>query len=169
MAAYLVWHSKHHTLEEKHAAWREIINTMPDEAFHPNWDFDDHTLHSFLRAYMRLQDEFIEDFCTTRKDHIYTYAIKHKRDDQFRPDDIFFDSYEACVNALKMNELDDDTYGEIAKARITRRMLYPSPVSFREVQQDDAIDLIRGKTPHRKGHDTDKTRKTPVPWLNSLQ
>lgn len=140
-AAYLVWHSNHHTLEEKHAAWREIINTMPDENFRPNWDFDNHTLHSFLRTYMRLQDEFIEDFCTTQKGYIYTYSIQHKRDDQFRPDDIFFDSYEVCVDALKVNELDDDTYDEIAKARITRYKLYSVPVSFREAQQEDTIDL----------------------------
>ena len=29
--AYIVWHSNHHTLADKHTAWQEIIDTMPDE------------------------------------------------------------------------------------------------------------------------------------------
>ena len=28
--AFLVWHSKRHTLEQKHEAWNDIINTLPD-------------------------------------------------------------------------------------------------------------------------------------------
>ena len=137
--AYLVWHSNHHTLEDKHEAWQEIIDTLPDETFHPNWDFDDHTLHSFLRTYIRLQNEFIADFCTTKEGYIYTYSTLYKRHDQFMPDDIFFDSYEACLNALKVNELDDDTYDEIAKVKITRYRLYSSHISFRDAQEPESI------------------------------
>lgn len=139
--AYLVWRSNHHTLEDKHTAWREIIDTMPDETFHHNWDFDDHTLHSFLRTYMRLQNEFINDFCTTKKGYIFTYSVRYKKDACFGPEDIFFDSYGACLNALKVNELDDDTYDEIAKVRITRHKLYSSYVSYREAQQEESIIL----------------------------
>lgn len=29
-SAYIVWHNRTKTLAEKHAAWREIIGTMPD-------------------------------------------------------------------------------------------------------------------------------------------
>ena len=29
-AAWLIYHSRNATIEEKHAAWRELINTMPD-------------------------------------------------------------------------------------------------------------------------------------------
>lgn len=138
-SAYLVWHSNHHTLVDKHKAWQKIIDTLPDETFPPNWDFDDHTLHSFLRTYMRLQNEFITDFCTTKEGYIYTYSTLYKRHDQFRPDDIFFDSYETCLNALKVNELDDDKYDEIAKAKITRHKLYSSYVSFRDAQEPESI------------------------------
>lgn len=137
--AYLVWHSNHHTLEEKHMAWQEIIDTMPDEDFHFNWDFDNHTLHSFLRTYMRLQNEFIDEFCRTKAGYVYTYATIRKREDSYHPDDIFFDSYEICLSALKTNELDDDPYDEIAKAKIIRRRLYSSSVSFRNAQEQEAI------------------------------
>jgi len=137
--AYLVWHSNHHTLADKHTAWQEIIDTYPDEFFHPNWDFDGHTLHSFLHTYMRLQNEFIENFCTTKEGYIYTYSILFKHSDQFRPDDIFFNSYETCLNAVKVNELDDDEYDEIAKAKITRHRLYSSHISLREAQQEVSV------------------------------
>lgn len=138
-AAYIVWHSNHHTLAEKHEAWREIIDAMPDEHFHPNWDFDGHTLHSFLRTYMQLQNEFIKDFCTTKEGYVYTYSTLYKCHDQFSPDDIVFDNYEACLNALKINELDDDTDDEIAKAQITRDRLYSSYISFRDAQEPEII------------------------------
>lgn len=138
-SAYLIWRSNHHTLEDKRKAWESIIDTMPDEKFHPNWNFDGHTLHSFLRTYMRLQDEFIEDFCTTWKGYIYTYATMRKFEDYYRPDDIFFDRFEACLNALKINELEDDPYDEIAKAKITRHKLYSSYVSFRDAEEQESI------------------------------
>ncbi len=137
--AYLVWHSNHHTLADKHKAWQKIIGTMPDEPFHPNWDFDGHTLHSFLRTYMRLQNTFIADFCTTKEGYIYTYSALCKRQDQFCPGRIFFDSYDTCLNALKVNELEEDTYGEIVKAKITRHRVYSSHVSFRDAQGQESV------------------------------
>ena len=137
--AYLVWHSNHHTLTDKHNAWQEIIDTLDDEEFRSNWDFDNHTLHSFLQTYMRLQNEFIDDFRTTKEGYIYTYATMRRREDYYSPDGIFFNSYEACLSALKTNELDDDPYGESAKAKITRHRLYSYPISFREAQEQESI------------------------------
>ena len=137
--AYIVWHSNHHSLEEKHNAWNEIINTLPDEQFRSNWDFEGYTLHSFLRTYMCLQNEFIKDFCTTKERYIYSYATLQKYEDCYRPDDIFFDNYDACLDALKTNEIDDDTYDEIAKVKISRHKLYSSRVSFRDAQEQESI------------------------------
>lgn len=137
--AYIVWHSNHHSLEEKHNAWYEIINTLPDEQFRSNWDFEGYTLHSFLRTYMCLQNEFIKDFCTTKEGYIYSYATLQKYEDCYRPDDIIFDSYDACLDALKTNEIDDDTYDEIAKVKIIRHKLYSSQVSFRDAQEQESI------------------------------
>ena len=145
--AYIIWRSNHHTLEEKHKAWCEIIDTMPDEQFRPNWDFDDHTLHSFLRTYMRLQNEFIKEFRTTKSDYIYSYGTKKRFDDCYRLDDIFFDSYEVCLNALKVNELDDDTDDEIVDAMIMRKKLYSSHVSFCDAQEKESITFDKNLHP----------------------
>lgn len=135
--AYLVWHSNHHTLEDKHRAWQEIIETMPDESFRPNWDFGGHTLRSFLRTYMRLQNSFIESFGATG--YIYTYSVLNRYDDEFQSYDVSFDSFEACMHSLKVNELDDDTSNEIAKVKITRHKINSSAVSFRDAQESETI------------------------------
>lgn len=138
--AYLVWHSNHHTLADKHTAWQEIIDTMADEPLKSKWaDEKDHTLHSLLFTYMRLQNEFIVDLSTSKEGYIYTYATLHKHDDQYRADDIFFDSYETCLNALKRNELDDDPDDKITKAKITRHSLYSSYASFFDAQEEESI------------------------------
>ena len=137
--AYIVWHSNHHTLAEKHHAWKKIIDTMPDEQFHPNWDFNGHTLHSFLRTYMQLQNEFIEDFGKAKDKYVYTYSSLYRYDDWYRPDDIFYNSYEACLNDLKVNIIDDDDYNEISKVKINRHRLYSSHISFQDVQESDSI------------------------------
>ena len=137
--AYIIRHSNHHTLAQKHVAWQEILDSFPDEELYPAWDFEGHTLHSFLRTYMRLQNEYITDFCETKAGYIYTYSTLQRYDDHYSCDNIFFDSYEACLETLKENELDDDPYDEIAKAKITRHRLYSSYVAFDDAQEQESV------------------------------
>ena len=138
-AAYLVWHSNHHTLVEKHIAWQIIIDTMPDESFHRNWDFNGHTLHSFLKTYMDLQNEFITNFCTPSTDYIYTYSSSQYPNDEYDFDNIFFNSYEACVTSLKKYIVDSNPYDEITKVKISRQRLYSSSTSFDEAISSESI------------------------------
>ena len=140
--AYMVWHSNHHTLAAKHSAWQKIIDTMPDEGFPTEWDFNGHMLHSFLKMYMQLQSDFIKDFCTTKESYIYTCATLQKYDVLYSSDNIFFNSYEACFASLK-NNMDDDFYGEIVKGEITRYRLYSSPISFEKAVESESIVFDR--------------------------
>ena len=62
MAAYHVWRSSD-TLAEKHAAWREIIEKVPDEAIpFANWKAPRESLHAFLRDYMALENRLLDEF-----------------------------------------------------------------------------------------------------------
>ena len=62
MAAYHVWRSSD-TLAEKHAAWREIIEKVPDEAIpFANWKAPRERLHAFLRDYMALENRLLDEF-----------------------------------------------------------------------------------------------------------
>lgn len=62
-SAYLVWQSRDTPLIEKHSAWQEIIDTMPDMEWSRNgkaWG----SIHRCLERYMELEDRLVEDFFT---------------------------------------------------------------------------------------------------------
>lgn len=80
-AAFVVWQSKDTPLEERFAAWEEIIETMPDSSFagyrHFNFKTKQrepapvYSLHNFLRQYIQRQRELLEAF-TKEGDGTYT-------------------------------------------------------------------------------------------------
>ncbi len=73
-AAFVVWQSRVATLEEKHAAWREIIETMPDTDIScKRWKAPRESLHAFLRDYMALEDRLIRGFYDSTGLHAYSY------------------------------------------------------------------------------------------------
>lgn len=72
-SAYLVWQSRNTPLTEKHAAWREIINTMPDmEWSHAGEDWG--SIHRCLERYMELEDRLVEDFYQTDETIRFEYG-----------------------------------------------------------------------------------------------
>ena len=80
-AAFVVWQSKDTPLEERFAAWEEIIETMPDSSFvgYGNFNFETwqmepapvYSLHDFLRQYIQRQKELLAAF-TREGDGTYT-------------------------------------------------------------------------------------------------
>lgn len=73
-AAWLIWQSRYATLREKHAAWEELIQTMPDCEIErrPN-TVPQPSLHGFLKAYMEAENRYIETVLTTEPQAIYTF------------------------------------------------------------------------------------------------
>ncbi len=84
-AAYLVWQCRRVTLEEKFAAWEEIIETMPDSSFagYRHFNFKSkqrepapvYSLHDFLRQYIQRQKELLDVFT---KEGDGTYALEKR-------------------------------------------------------------------------------------------
>ena len=73
MAAYHVWRSSD-TLAEKHAAWREIIETVPDEAIpFTRWKAPRESVHAFLRDYMALENRLLREFYDKDGQIAYNY------------------------------------------------------------------------------------------------
>lgn len=58
-AAYLIWRSERRTLKERHTSWTELINTTPDM---PIPDTQYKSLHEFLHIYMKMENDYIEEF-----------------------------------------------------------------------------------------------------------
>lgn len=72
-SAYLVWQSRNTPLAEKHEAWREIIDTMPDmEWSHAGEDWG--SIHWCLERYMELEDRLVEDFYQTDETIRFEYG-----------------------------------------------------------------------------------------------
>ncbi|MBQ8837518.1 MAG: hypothetical protein IJ002_08470 [Clostridia bacterium] len=124
--AYIIWSSHTHTIKQKHSAWQEIIDTMADESLPSNWDFDDHSLHNFLREYMRLQKELVADFCTSKADCFYTYEVFNKNLGEWVKSEQFFGEYNTCISAIQA-KVDDDSYNEILKVKVRRRTVLHNP------------------------------------------
>ena len=69
--ALLVRQSERHTLKQRHEAWRDIIETMPDCAVEKRmncrgWD----SLHEMLRGYMALENKILSRF-HSEEDAVY--------------------------------------------------------------------------------------------------
>lgn len=52
-AAWLIYQCRNATIKEKHAAWRELIRTMPDCKIPERMNTNPHdSLHNYLRKYI---------------------------------------------------------------------------------------------------------------------
>lgn len=72
-AAYHVWR-RCEPLAQKHTAWREIIENVPDEAIpFANWKAPRESVHAFLRDYMVLHDRLLREFYDTDGQIAYNY------------------------------------------------------------------------------------------------
>ena len=96
--AYFIWRSNHHPLVEKHQAWQEIIDTMPDEDFYEGCY---EPLHRFLKIHMKEQRLFLKRFVKGNGKYIYTYSILCEDDENYCHDGIFYDNYQPCFDSLK--------------------------------------------------------------------
>lgn len=82
-AAYIIWQSHEKSLQEKHEAWKELMETTPDCPFAegrrkehlkrciPEALTD--SLHAFLKAYMALEDKTLERFYREEENTAYGY------------------------------------------------------------------------------------------------
>ena len=84
-AAYLVWQCRRVTLEEKFAAWEEIVDTMPDSAiigrpFGGRERVD--SVHQFLRDYIAFQKQRLVEFSQPGR-WVYTAQFFHEKSAQW--------------------------------------------------------------------------------------
>lgn len=100
-AAWLVWHSHNHSLNEKHKAWQEIIDTTQDCEIKERLNTDYHpSLHQFLIEIMEADRNCVEAFC--KGDHSavfsYSYCLPGKERDREEYNTLF-SNLEHCLNA----------------------------------------------------------------------
>ena len=111
-SAYIVRQNHTKTLEEKHAAWREIIGTMPDCPVaighrKTNMGISDvlaGSLHEFLQAFMRLQNQLIGRFYQKGDHAVYRYRVLYEGDEDWSKDHWLYDTAEECFADVNAGE-----------------------------------------------------------------
>ena len=115
-AAWLIYQCRCATIKEKHEAWQELIQTMPDCAVaeRPHTALHE-SLHQFLKEYIRTENEILDWFFRDEKDAIYNcefweYAM-------WCPGGEYFDSFQKCLKAYTDRRLGKMTF------KITKQIL----------------------------------------------
>ena len=82
-AAFLVWQCRSTTLKEKIAAWREIIETMPDCSMVERMNMDAiPSVHKFLEQYIALMERLLANFYC--EEHaVYSYSGSYRDGSDF--------------------------------------------------------------------------------------
>ena len=103
-AAWLAARCKRLTLEERHAAWRDIMDTIPDCALEsPHWASVDVRLHDVLRRVIEMDRNNLTSFYLGGENAVYQYTINHLNCEQLEDydDSPLFSRFETCLAAVK--------------------------------------------------------------------
>ena len=117
-AAWIIYQCRFASLEEKHAAWRELIRTMPDCAIEerPNTEAHD-SLHRFLAEYMERETKLLHAFCEN-DGGVYRWMECQEDGARFEHPGIYTD-YAKCRNRIS-REIGDNEDGGIASYLVTK-------------------------------------------------
>ena len=176
-AAWLIYQCHDATIDEKHKAWNELIETMPDCPIEKRLNtVAQDSLHAFLRQYIELEDRYLNEFCDERHadtfndDKPFVYKIKYIYEDGTEYEwDTVFSCFDALYESI-MEPEEDVTSIQCTKIQIdrldSRQIAYLNP-SFEflrldpgRIDSDKEWDLFGGvfdglwfefPTPFQKG------------------
>ena len=158
-AAWLVFRCESITIEEKHVAWQEIINTIPDCRIDcDDWMLQRESTHQFLRDYMEYENKWIEAFIEAfydGKNAVYTYVVKGTTKDPCGEEKLYIDidsfkigkmfsSVDKCLNDERLNEV--FAYFEDVDVYITKHTLDSVEKGKIRLNKDGKIVSFTGST-----------------------
>ena len=140
-AAWLIYQCRSASICEKHAAWKELIETMPDCEIAERFNtVPQKSLHVFLKKYIELEDRLIRAFCDEShgiaggNDKKSVYRFEYLYDKGFAADDYgtIFSRFDALYNIeMKPDEDDDMLYIKCTKMQLdnpeSEQYMYLSP------------------------------------------
>ena len=111
--AWLIWQSRRATVNDRHEAWSEIINTMPDCEI-PNYK---DSLHTFLRNLISAEKNAVQRFFEKTEHSFYTGTVT-AIDGAEGIDNTAFVSLEDCISSLNDLIDSDVLYYNITKSKL---------------------------------------------------
>ena len=128
-AAWLISYCRELTLQEKHAAWQELIDTMPDcPIAKRRWTAACPSLHAFLREYIRFQDDLVAELYSRKENEIYAGKIWRPQKEEIYP----FSSVESCLAECRddFDGMDTPSYS-VVKYQVDEPFAYIIGAEFR--------------------------------------
>lgn len=84
--AWLIWQSKDTSLNDRHQAWRKLIETMPDCSIERRYNtVAQESLHAFLKKLIDTEQRLLNLFCHSRDEAVYSFRY-HKPGEQYWED-----------------------------------------------------------------------------------
>ena len=111
--AWLIWQSRRATVNDRHEAWSEIINTMPDCEI-PNYK---DSLHTFLRNLISAEKNAVHRFFEKTEHSFYTGTVT-AIDGAEGIENTAFVSLEDCISTLNGLIDSDVLYYNITKSEL---------------------------------------------------
>lgn len=170
-AAWLIYQCRDATIAEKHGAWQELIETMPDCPIEKRANtLPQKSLHAFLRKYMALEDRLVREFIegdpfdttfytfeyVTRYDGSYDFGTVFTRFDALYDESML---PEPDVVTVKCAEIKPDTMDPLQVLYLTPE-LEPLHLGPGRMERAEDQDVFRGvfdglwfdfPTPFKKG------------------
>ena len=110
-ASFIIWNSHKRTIAEKHAAWRNLIETTPDAIFPKHMSYlTGRSLHAFLEAYMRIQEQLLDDLRSPENEKSNCCWIVRKREANDKYEAYVRPSFERAVRKLR-DCIDEEDWG----------------------------------------------------------
>ena len=113
-AAWLVSQCQGKTLEQKHEAWKWIMDNMPDQEVENCGRWVHHqgeSIHKVLADYMEMQNQFIAEFKDESGGWLYSYKSYYNTSD-YKHDSYsyegVFTSWDKCLEYVEENEDGED-------------------------------------------------------------
>ena len=98
-AVWLIYQCRNATIEEKHAAWRELIRTMPDCKIPERMNTNPHdSLHNYLRKYIDYEENIFDEYFTSTENWIYT--VEWLEQDTWFSSDKLYKTFEKAQQEL---------------------------------------------------------------------
>lgn len=105
-SAWLVKQSRNTTIDERHSAWNEIIQTMPDcevRSLNPDAPVLK-SIHDMLKKYMEIENDLLKQFYKDEANAAYVYQRCYEWSDGDLWSCKFFPSYQSCKENYQVDE-----------------------------------------------------------------
>jgi hypothetical protein len=121
--AFVIYQSRKVTMQQRHSAWREVINTLPDCTISERLNLQACTLHQLIEAEIN-NDNAQVDWFNRKDDSCYSFRIRFKGEHDWQENyNRAFADFDSCFTAIENDYLCYNNC-EVAAILIKKQLLH---------------------------------------------